>query len=126
MIGTGGERPSLFTGQPSHEQKSVLPSPSPILSISVPSSMRRSLTPDMEETLKLKAEKIKKEIDGGDAAEDEAAARRCSHYLEMQQQETPAAATSRHHRIVTNNYYTMVWHRHTNSLTNLRTPGVRH
>ena len=70
MIGTGGERPSLFTGQPSHEQKSVLPSPSPILSISVPSSMRRSLTPDMKETLRLKAEKIKKEIDDGDAAED--------------------------------------------------------
>ena len=31
MIGTCGERPSLFTGQPSHEQKSVLPCPSPIL-----------------------------------------------------------------------------------------------
>ena len=70
MIGTGGERPSLFTCQPSHEQKSVLPGPSPILSTSVPSSMRRSLTPDMEETLRLKAEKIKKEIDDGDAAED--------------------------------------------------------
>ena len=45
--------------------------PSPILSTLVPSSSRRSLTPDMEETLRLKAEKIKKEIDDGDAAEKE-------------------------------------------------------
>ena len=32
--------------------------------------MRRSLTPDMEETLRLKVEKIKMEMDDGDAAED--------------------------------------------------------
>ena len=32
--------------------------------------MCRSLTPDMEETLRLTTEKIKKEIDDGDTAQD--------------------------------------------------------